>query len=126
MARILVIDDSAMSRKMLRSILERAGHQIFDAADGMCGIEAYFLEKPELVTLDLTMSGISGMVVLEKLTAMDSTAKIIVASADIQTSSRELAMKGGACGFISKPFLAETVLTEVERVLKGGTGEAER
>lgn len=54
MSKILIIEDSALSRRMLREILESAGHDVVDAHDGISGLERYFLEKPDLVTLDLT------------------------------------------------------------------------
>jgi CheY-like chemotaxis protein len=60
MAKILIVDDSAMSRRILRRILETADHNVIEADDGMVAIEKYFLEKPDLVMLDLLMKGISG------------------------------------------------------------------
>ena len=55
MARILIVDDSALSRRMLRRILEGAGHEVIEAEDGMVAIEKYFLNKPDVVLLDLIM-----------------------------------------------------------------------
>ena len=118
MAKVMIIDDSGLSRKMMRAILEPAGHDVLDAVDGMSGIEQYFLEKPDLVTLDLTMKGMHGLEVLEKLRAMDPKAKVLVASADIQRSTQELALKGGAVGFLTKPLTKESVLLAVEQALK--------
>jgi len=118
MAKVMIIDDSALSRKMMRAILEGAGHQVLEASDGMSGIEQYFLEKPDVVTLDLTMKGMHGLEVLEKLRAMDPKAKVLVASADIQRSTQELALKGGAAGFLTKPLAQDTVLTAVNKALE--------
>ena len=52
MAKILIVDDSAMSRRMMRRILENANHNVIEAEDGMIAVEKYFLEKPDIVMLD--------------------------------------------------------------------------
>jgi len=124
MARILIIDDSALSRRLLRRIVESAGHQIIEAADGVAGLESYFLERPDLVLLDLTMPGMHGLDVLEKLRELDPTARVIVASADIQTFTRDLALEHGAVSFITKPFSAEPVLAAGQAALASATGGA--
>jgi len=119
MAKILIVDDSSMSRRMLRNILEKAGHQVIEAIDGISGIEAYFLDHPDLVLLDLVMEGMYGLDVLEKLRQLDSTVQVIIASADIQTSTRETAQTAGAKAFVNKPFASVKVLEVVNTVLKG-------
>src|SRR5690606_19593297 len=67
MAKILVVDDSALSRRISRQILEGANHEVVEAADGIAALERYFLEHPDLVMLDITMKGMSGFEVLQKL-----------------------------------------------------------
>lgn len=119
MAKILVVDDSGMSRRTLRKILEPAGHQIIEAADGIAALEHYFLDEPDLVMLDLTMTGMYGIDVLKKLREMDPKACVIVGSADIQSSTRSLVEEAGATAFINKPFTAEQVLKAVSRALEG-------
>ena len=119
MATILVVDDSGMSRRSLRKILESAGHRVIEAEDGISALERYFLEKPDLVLLDLTMTGMYGLDVLSKLREMDVNAKVIVASADIQSSTRGLVDAGGAQAFINKPFAVDQVLNAVNSVLQG-------
>ena len=118
MAKILIVDDSAMSRRILRRILETADHSVIEADDGMVAIEKYFLEKPDLVMLDLLMKGISGMEVLQKIRQMDETARLVVASADIQNSTRMLTEAGGAVGFVTKPFDEKDILSAVESALR--------
>jgi two-component system chemotaxis response regulator CheY len=119
MAKILVVDDSGMSRRTLRKILEPAGHQISEAADGIAALEHYFLDRPDLVMLDLTMTGMYGIDVLKKLREMDPKARVIVGSADIQSSTRSLVEEAGATAFINKPFTVEQVLNAVSRALAG-------
>jgi len=120
MAKILIVDDSGLSRRTLRKILEPAGHQVSEAEDGITALERYYLDKPDLVLLDLTMNGMYGMDVLNKLRQMDSGVLVIVASADIQTSTRAIAEEAGASAFINKPFTVDQVLAAVVEVLRGG------
>jgi len=117
--KIMVVDDSALSRRTLRRILETSGYRVVEAEDGMAALELYFVEKPELVFLDLVMKGMDGLDVLAKLREMDARARVIVASADIQRSTRAMVEKGGASAFINKPFGAENVLGAVTSVLGG-------
>jgi two-component system chemotaxis response regulator CheY len=122
MAKILIVDDSGLSRRTLRKILEPAGHEIIEATEGIAAIEQYFLDQPDLVLLDLNMTGMYGIDVLSKLRELDPQARIIIASADIQDSTREMAQSGGACAFIIKPFLSEPVLNAVNQALRGEQG----
>jgi two-component system chemotaxis response regulator CheY len=122
--KILIVDDSALSRRTLRRILESAGYEVVEANDGMAALERYFLEKPDLVLLDLVMKGMYGLDVLVKLREMDQEAHVVVASADIQSSTRKLVDEAGALGFINKPFVSEQVVAAVKAALtKGATGE---
>lgn len=119
MAKILVVDDSSMSRRTLRKILESAGHEIVEAEEGIVALERYFLDKPDLVFLDLTMTGMYGLEVLSKLREMDPQARVVIASADIQSSTREMVDAGGASAFVNKPFTTDKVLGIVKKVLQG-------
>jgi two-component system, chemotaxis family, chemotaxis protein CheY len=120
-SKILIVDDSSLSRRTLRRILEEAGHEVVEATDGMSALELYFLEKPELVLLDLVMKGMYGLDVLAKLREMDANARVIVASADIQSSTKRMVDEAGAISFINKPFLSEQVMTAVNSALSGGS-----
>lgn len=122
MAKILIIDDSALSRRLLRRIVESAGHQAIEAIDGVAGLESYFLERPDLVLLDLTMPGMYGLDVLKKLRELDPAARVLVASADIQSFTQELALQAGAAGFITKPFVAGPVLAAITAALASASG----
>lgn len=120
MAKILVVDDSAMSRRILRRILEAGGHRVSEVDDGLVAIERYLLDRPDLVMLDMTMRGMHGLDVLSKLRELDPRARVIVATADIQRSTRELVEQAGGSGFLGKPFAEERVLSAVDAVLAGG------
>lgn len=118
MAKILVVDDSGMSRRSLRKILETAGHQVIEAQDGIAALELFFIDKPDIVLLDLTMGGLYGVDVLKKMLEMNTGARVIVASADIQSSTREMVQEAGALAFINKPFSVDQVLNAVNLALK--------
>jgi len=117
--KILVIDDSGLARKNLRRMLQAAGHEVVEAQDGMAALELYFAEKPDVVLLDLVMSGMYGLDVLKKLRELDPQARVVVVSADIQTPSRDLAREYGASAFLSKPVDEADVLGAVSALLNG-------
>jgi two-component system, chemotaxis family, chemotaxis protein CheY len=117
-AKILLVDDSGMARRTIRQMLETAGYEVVEADDGMTALERYFLEKPDLVLLDLVMKGMMGLDVLEKLHEMDPNVRAIIVSADIQDSSRELAVAGGARNFLNKPVDRASLLLAVSRALE--------
>jgi two-component system, chemotaxis family, chemotaxis protein CheY len=117
-ARVLVVDDSALARRSSRRILENAGYEVVEADDGMSALEQYFVQKPAVVILDLVMKGMYGLDVLAKLREMDPQVRVVVVSADVQTSSRELVELGGGVGFLTKPVDADTLVSTVRRVLQ--------
>ena len=118
-AKILIVDDSSMSRRIVRGYLESAGHEVTEASDGITALDRYSIEKPDLVLLDLVMGGMGGLEVLQRLRETDSKAKVIVATADIQTSTREMAAQAGSHGFLNKPIRKEELLTAVNSGLQG-------
>jgi two-component system, chemotaxis family, chemotaxis protein CheY len=117
--RVLVVDDSALSRRTLRQILEPAGYEVAEAEDGLSALERYFLEKPDVVLLDLVMKGMYGLDVLTKLRELDADAKVVIVSADIQTSSHELVEAAGARAFVNKPFDRAEILSTLASILTG-------
>jgi two-component system chemotaxis response regulator CheY len=116
--KILLVDDSAMARRSARQILESAGYAVAEAEDGLVALERYFLDKPDLVLLDLVMKGMNGLDVLSKLTQMDGDARVLVLSADVQESSRQLAAEAGAAGFLTKPIDRIVLLNLVAKTLE--------
>lgn len=119
--RILVVDDSGLARRGTRRVLEGAGYSVVEAEDGMVALERYFVEKPDLVLLDLVMKGMYGLEVLAKLRELDPGARVIVLSADIQTSSRQMVNEAGAAAFLNKPVAPADLLAAVSGVLGQGT-----
>ena len=121
MAKILIVDDSALSRRMLRGILEEGGHEVVEAQDGFMALEKFSLEQPDLVTLDMTMAGMHGLDVLEAIIKLDANARVLGASADIQKFTEQLFLEKGGKAFIGKPFDSERVLATVRNAFEGGS-----
>ena len=117
--KVLLVDDSSLARRSTRRLLEQAGYVVVEAEDGLGALERFAIEKPDIVLLDLVMRGMYGLDVLMKLREMDPAARVIVMSADIQTSSRDLVHAAGAAGFITKPPAPGQVLEMVDRVMNG-------
>jgi two-component system, chemotaxis family, chemotaxis protein CheY len=116
-AKVLLVDDSALARRSTRRILEGGGYAVVEAEDGMSALESYFVEKPQAVVLDLVMKGMHGLDVLARLREMDPDVRVIVVSADIQNSSRELVQGAGAVGFLNKPVNGPQLLALLATVL---------
>lgn len=115
MAKVLIVDDSRTSRKILRNILQEKGYEIIDEADnGQLGYEKYVELNPDIVTLDITMPVLDGIGALEKIMTYDENAKVIMVTAAGQKSKMVEAIKAGASEFIQKPFEPEQILTVID------------
>jgi two-component system, chemotaxis family, chemotaxis protein CheY len=117
--KVLLIDDSGLARRSMRAILEADGFEVVEAEDGMIALERYFLEKPDAVLLDLVMKGMYGLDVLLKLRELDGGARVIVVSADVQSSSQQMVEAAGACAFLNKPVDRQRLISAVRAALEG-------
>lgn len=121
MARILIVDDSRTSRKMLKEIFESDGHEIVgEASNGEEGVILYKELKPDIVTMDITMPNMNGLESLICIKKEDENSKVIMITAAGQKEKMVQAIKEGAADFITKPFEAEQILGAVNHVLKNG------
>ncbi|MCM1124878.1 MAG: response regulator [Lachnospiraceae bacterium] len=119
MADILIVDDSRTSRKILREILEAAGHAIVgEAVDGEDGYLKYKELKPDLVTLDITMPKLDGIEALQLIKKCNEEAVVVMITAAGQKEKMIQAIKHGAAEFIIKPYEPEEVKDVIEKVLK--------
>ena len=119
MARILIVDDSRTTRRILKQILENIGHEVIgEAANGEEGIEKYQELKPDLTTMDITMPVADGLEALRQIKAFDPAAKVIMVSAAGQKHKVLDAMKSGAAEFLTKPLDEEEIIERIESVLK--------
>jgi two-component system chemotaxis response regulator CheY len=117
MHEILVVDDSAYARKVLKQTLEGAGYGVREAASGMGAIESYFLSRPDVVLLDLTMEDMGGLEVLTRLRQLDEKACVIVISADVQASTEDEVKEAGALRFMGKPAAPEAILNAIKTAM---------
>lgn len=116
MLKILIVDDSNLSRKILKKILSQEDHDIIEAENGLRAIELFFIEKPHVVFLDIAMPDLSGLEVLEKIRSLDAHAKIIMATADLQDLTIKQSQETGAIGYVTKPFIKEKVLETLHQI----------
>ncbi|MCA9954744.1 MAG: response regulator [Ardenticatenaceae bacterium] len=118
---ILIVDDEAMTRNLLRLMLERAGFKILEAEDGVQALEVVAAESPDLLILDVMMPNVDGITVCETLRAEAETAvlPIILLSARTSPEAVQLGMKAGADRYLSKPISREELIRNVREVLQG-------
>jgi len=119
MAKIIIADDSAFMRKIVRNALEKLGHKdIIEAANGTEAIDKYKEEKPDLVLLDIIMPDIGGIDVLRSLIKIDKGIKVIMVTAVGQDAMVEECNQLGAKGYIIKPFDENKIKEAISNVLK--------
>ena len=115
---ILICDDAAFMRMMIRDILTKNGYNVAgEAENGVKAIEKYTEVKPDLVLMDITMPEMDGIQALKKIKALDPSATIIMCSAMGQQAMVIESIQAGAKDFIVKPFQAERVLEAVKKVV---------
>lgn len=118
MARILIVDDAKFMRMTLSNILLKANHEVVgEAENGIMAIELFHKEKPDLVTLDITMPEKNGIDALKEIKQQYPDAKIIMCSAMGQQKMVVEAIEAGAKDFIVKPFDDSRVIEAIDRVL---------
>lgn len=116
--KILVVDDAAFMRMMIRDNLKKNGYEnIIEAADGEQAVQYYKAENPDLVIMDITMPNKNGLEALKEIKQLDPNAKIVMCSAMGQESMVVEAIRNGAKDFIVKPFKADRVLKTVQGIL---------
>jgi two-component system chemotaxis response regulator CheY len=116
--RVLVVDDAAFMRMMIKDILTKNGYEVVgEAADGAQAVERYQELRPDLVTLDITMPEMDGIEALKRIRALDPNARVIMCSAMGQQAMVIDAIQAGAKDFIVKPFQADRVIEAVKKVL---------
>lgn len=116
--KILIVDDAAFMRMMIKDILSKNGFDVVgEAADGVQAIEKYKETQPDLVTMDITMPEMDGITALKEIKAINPSAKIIMCSAMGQQAMVIDAIQAGARDFIVKPFQADRVLEAINKAL---------
>lgn len=119
--KILVVDDSPVSIKIMKSCIPKErGYELFDAANGLLGLEMHKQIRPDLTFMDLTMPVMNGFEALQEIIQYDERAIVIVATADVQIKAIAMAHELGAFSVIKKPPNKDSVaaaINEVENAL---------
>ncbi|MDO5155848.1 MAG: response regulator [Eubacteriales bacterium] len=119
MTKILIVDDSRTSRKILRGILENAGYEIVaEATNGQEGYDKYAELKPDVVTMDVTMPVLDGIEALKKIMGDYPDAKVIMVTAAGQKTKLVEAVQNGASEFVTKPFDPDQLRAIIEKVIQ--------
>jgi two-component system chemotaxis response regulator CheY len=112
--KVLAVDDNHAIVSLINDILTSRGHQVETAQDGKTALQKYPLYKPNMVTLDLMMPGMSGYETLTKILEMDRNAIVIMLSANGEDDAVLECMKRGAMGFLTKPFRPNELLDSLQ------------
>jgi CheY-like chemotaxis protein len=117
--KILVADDKASSRELVRTVLEHCGYEVLEASDGAEAVEIARRALPELILLDLQMPALDGFGVVEMLRGDKRFAStpIVALTASAMHGDREKALAAGFSGYITKPIRLTSLRSEVERLL---------
>jgi two-component system chemotaxis response regulator CheY len=116
--RILIVDDAAFMRMMIRDILSKNGFEVCgEAHDGAQAIEKFKELKPDLITMDITMPEMDGIQALKEIKKLEPNVKIIMCSAMGQQAMVIDAIQAGAKDFIVKPFQADRVVEAIKKTL---------
>ncbi|AEO99269.1 response regulator [Weizmannia coagulans] len=116
--KILIVDDAAFMRMMIKDILTKNGYDVVaEAGDGAQAIEKYKEHRPDLVTMDITMPEVDGISALKEIKKIDPDAKVIMCSAMGQQAMVIDAIQAGAKDFIVKPFQADRVIEAIQKTL---------
>ena len=116
--KILIVDDAAFMRMMLKNILVKEGYEVYEAASAHEALGRYQELKPDLVTMDITMPEVDGITAVKELKRVDPGARVIMCSAMGQQGMVMDAIQAGASDFIVKPFKSERVLEALQKVLQ--------
>ena len=116
--RILIVDDAAFMRMMIRDILSKNGFEVVgEAQDGAQAIEKFKELRPDLITMDITMPEMDGIAALKEIKKVDPNAKVIMCSAMGQQAMVIDAIQAGAKDFIVKPFQADRVIEAISKAI---------
>ena len=118
MAKIMLVDDAAFMRMMVKDALTKAGYtDLIEAQDGAEAVEKFNAENPDLVFMDITMPNKDGLEALKEIKAAHPNANIVMCSAMGQEAMVIEAIKSGAKDFIVKPFKTDRILATAEKIL---------
>lgn len=112
-----MIDDDEVIRRLLRRLLEGAGHDVTEASDGAAGLRLLWSGRPDLLVLDITMEGMAGWEVLERVREL-SDLPVMMLSGRVNQLQKVRALRGGADDYVTKPFARQELLARIEVLLR--------
>jgi DNA-binding response OmpR family regulator len=122
--RVLVVDDDAVTRELLRGLLERSGHEVREAEDGRAGLRELYGHPPDLVILDVEMPGLDGWTTLERIRDLSEVPVLMLTARETELE-RVRGLKGGADDYVVKPFGHQELAARVQALLRRSAGRAE-
>jgi DNA-binding response OmpR family regulator len=114
---VLVVDDDSDIRGLVRELLERAGHDVLDAPDGNEGLRLFYARQPDLVILDVSMPGLEGWQVLERIREL-SDVPVVMLTARAEELDKVRGLRAGADDYITKPFGRQELLARIDAALR--------
>ncbi|MCY0878903.1 MAG: response regulator [Firmicutes bacterium] len=117
---ILIADDAAFMRMRLRKLLEEAGHDVIEAANGREAVAKYQEHRPHAVLMDITMPELDGVAATREICQSDPTARVIMVSALGQQAMIVAAIQAGAKDFVVKPYEPERILQAIDKWARVG------
>ncbi len=120
--RVLIVDDAAFMRMLLKGILEKGGYEVVgEAKDGVEAVDQFKVLHPQVITMDMTMPDMDGIQAVKEIMEIDPHTNIVMVSAMGQQAMVVEAMKAGVKDFIVKPFQADRILDTLAKILKGAS-----
>jgi DNA-binding response OmpR family regulator len=116
-ARVLLIEDSADIRDLLRTVVEREGMQVIEAGDGREGLRAFYKHRPDLVILDLGLPELGGLEVLERIRELGDV-PVLILTARGSELDKVRGLRGGADDYLTKPFGRQELVARIEAILR--------
>ncbi len=122
MKKVLVIEDNEINRYLMRTILQKLGHQVIEAQDGFTGVELAIAERPDLILMDIQLPGLDGYEATKKLRALETTKKIpiIAITSYAMVGDREKILAAGCTAYIEKPIDPESFIKELKKYIENG------
>lgn len=114
---VLIVDDAAIARSLLRAILTKEGFNVVEAENGQDAIRKFHALRPQLVTMDIMMDSMNGMIAIQALMTIDPQARIIVCSSTSDQNVVTQTARLGVRGFVTKPFTHTSIASAVRRAL---------
>jgi len=115
--RVLVVEDDADTRELLREFLRRAGFAVVEAGDGAAGLRQLYASRPDLVILDISLPRLDGWKTLERIRDL-SDVPVLVLTAHSLELERVRALNSGADDYVTKPFGRQELLARIEALLR--------